>query len=276
MVLGGLVAVFAAVTGCSSDNPSATTTAGTGGAGGAGGSGGAGTGGAGGTSGGTCTSGIQIIFNPVYSAYDGTNTYKVPVIAYGITDSVKWSASDSSMVDLDPDAVQFGDAGPSGRGVMITTRKAGKVTISAVAGSACGSTELTITQATPELRQIGSDRYNNGVPVTFDGGMTPSCTNCHGATAPNTMLIDVQHTPQQTGGYSDEDLINIFTKGQKPPNGGCRVINPCGVWTSFHKWSATDQETQGIVFYLRSLEPTPQGSITFGGGRPPPDAGGAD
>jgi hypothetical protein len=207
----------------------------------------------------------------VYSAFDGVNTYKVPLIAYGITDTVKWSASDPSMVDFDPDAVDFGDAGAQGRGVMITTRKAGKVTITATAGTACGTAEMTITQATPELRQKGNDRYNNGVPVTFDGGTTPSCTNCHGATAPNTMLIDVQHTPQQTGGYSDEDLVNIFTKGQKPAGGGCRVINPCGVWSSFHKWTTTEEETKGIVFYLRSLAPSPQGSITFG--QPRPDAG---
>jgi hypothetical protein len=90
------------------------------------------------------------------------------------------------------------------------------------------------------------------------------------------MLIDVQHTPQQTGGYSDEDLINIFTKGQKPAGGGCRVISPCGVWTSFHRWTTTDDETKGIVYYLRSLEPSPQGSISFGTGTPRADAGPAD
>jgi len=258
----GLIAASAALGGCSSDSSSGSPT-GTGGAGGAGGAGGGGT---------TCTTGINVVFNPVYSAYDGINTYKVPLIAFGITDTVKWSASDPEMVDFEPDTVQFSDAGPiPGRGVMIKTRKAGRVTIKATAGSACGTAEMTISDATPALRQIGSDRYNNGVPVTFDGGTTPSCTNCHGATAPNTMLIDVQHTPQQTGGYSDEELINVFTKGQKPAGGGCRVISPCGVWSSFHRWTTTEDENKGIVYYLRSLEPSPQGSITFG--MPRPDGG---
>jgi hypothetical protein len=274
MVLCGCISAGAALTGCSDDKTTTTGTAGTGGTGGAGsgGTGGtAGTAGAGGTSGGECTSQLQILFPQAYSAFDGQNTYKVPAIAIGATatDTVKWTASDPSMVDLDPDTVQFGDAGSvPGRGVMITTRKAGKVTITAAVGSACGSSELTITQATPQERQIGSDRYNNGVPITFDGGRTPACSNCHGATSP-TMFLDVQHTPQQTGGYSDQEMIDIFTKGQKPPGGGCRVVS-CGVWTSFHQWITTEEETKGIVFYLRSLEPAPQGAIDFGGTQPPP------
>jgi hypothetical protein len=273
MTVCGTIACAAAV-GCGddkTDTAGTTTTGGSGGTG-AGGTGGTGTGGAAGSTGETCTTPLQIIFDHAYSAYDGQNTYKVPAIALGVTGTVKWTASDESMVYLDPDAVQFGDAGtPPGRGVMITTRKAGTVTITASAGSACGSSQLTIAQATPEERQIGSDRYNNGVPITFDGGRTPACSNCHGATS-NTMFLDVQHTPQQTGGYSDEDLVNIFTKGQKPPGGGCRVIS-CGVWASFHQWQATEQEMKGIVYYLRSLEPAPQGAIDFGGTRPPRDGG---
>jgi hypothetical protein len=252
IVLSGLVLTAAAIGGCSSDNSSGSPT-GTGGTGGAGG---------GSTK---CTVGMQLIFSPAYSAYDGINTYKVPIIALDITEPVKWSASDATMVDLTPDAVDFGDAGAlPGRGVMVQTRKAGKVTITASAGSACGQTELTITDGTPALRQIGSDRYNNGVAISFDGGRTPACTNCHGATS-NTMFFDVQHTPQQTGGYTDQDIIDIFTKGQKPPGGGCRAIS-CGVWNSFHKWDATEDETKGIVLYLRSLEPSPQGPLDFGGG----------
>jgi hypothetical protein len=209
---------------------------------------------------------MQLIFKPAYSAFDGMNTYKVPIIAMDITEPVKWTASDPSMVDLTPDAVDFGDAGAiPGRGVMVTTVKPGKVTLTATAGTACGQTELTIADGTPALRQVGSDRYNNGVAISFDGGRTPACTNCHGNTA-NTMFFDVQHTPQQTGGYTDEDLINIFTKGLKPPGSGCRAIS-CSAWNSFHKWDANEEETKGIVLYLRSLEPSPQGPLDFGGNR---------
>ena len=125
--MGGLVTACTLLSGCSSDssNGSPTGTGGTGGAGAAGGAGGttSGAGGSGGSTG-TCTSALQLIFSPAYSAYDGKNTYKVPAIAVGVTETVTWKASDPSMVDLDPDTVQFGDAGiVPGRGVMITTRK---------------------------------------------------------------------------------------------------------------------------------------------------------
>jgi hypothetical protein len=273
MALGGLVAATALVTGCGSDS-SGTGTGGAGGTGGSGGTGGA-TGGTGGATGGagggsTCATQFPIIFSPVYSAYDGQNTYKVPLIAYGITETVKWTASDPEAVDFTPDRVDFGDGGAiPGRGVMLQTRKAGKFTITATAGTACGTTDLTVTQATPAMRETGSNRYNNGVPISFDGGRTPACNNCHGSTNPGG-LVDVQHTPQQTGGYSDEELTNIFLKGEKPAGGGCRVV-PCGTWTSFHKWDVNEEEAKGIIFYLRSLEPAPQQGITI---RPPGGGGG--
>ncbi|MET0592490.1 MAG: hypothetical protein ABW133_07315 [Polyangiaceae bacterium] len=266
MALCGLVAATALVTGCGSDSNSGTGTGGAGGStGGAGGTGGT-TGGTGGTSGGACTSGnFPLIFSPVYSAFDGTNTYQVPVIAYGITDTVKWTSSDPDAVYFDADKVDFGDAGPNpGRAVLITTRKAGTFTISASSGTACGSAQLTVTQATADEREKGNNRYNNGVPISFDGGRTPACNNCHGSTNPGG-LTDVEHTPQQTGGYSDEELKNIFLKGQKPPGGGCRVVS-CGTWSSFHAWDVSEEESKGIIFYLRSLAPKPQGGITF---RPP-------
>lgn len=270
MALCGLVAATALATGCGGDDSSPT--GGTGGSGGTGGAGGTG-GSTGGTGGGnTCTSGFPIIFSPVYSAFDGTNTYKVPVIAYGITGEVKWTSSDPDAVYFDPGKVEFGDAGAPGAAAMITTRKVGEFTITASSGTSCGTTKLTVTQATAEERERGSNRYNNGVPLQLDGGRTPACNNCHGSTNPNQMLLDVQHTPQQTGGYSDEEMKNIFLKGEKPANGGCRVVTPCGTWTSIHKWEVSDDEAKGIIFYLRSLEPAPQGGITFR----PPGSGGRD
>lgn len=270
MALCGLVAVAAFANGCGSDSNSTTGTGGAGGSGGSTGGTGGSTGGAGGGS--ACTTGFPIIFSPVYSAYDGMTTYKVPVIAFGVTGDVKWTSSDPEAVYIDANKVDFGDAGAPGAAAMITTRKAGKFTITATSGTSCGTTDLTVTAAPAGARDTGSNRYNNGVPISFDGGRTPACNNCHGSTNPQQMLADVQHTPQQTGGYSDEDLQNIFLKGQKPAGSGCRVVNPCGTWSSFHKWEMTDDEAKGIIFYLRSIEPAPQGSITIR----PPGGGGRD
>jgi hypothetical protein len=50
-----------------------------------------------------------------------------------------------------------------------------------------------------------------------DGGT--ACTNCHGPTATNGPYRDVSHTPEQTGGFSDQELIGIFTGGMIPDGG---------------------------------------------------------
>lgn len=205
----------------------------------------------------------DILFSPMYSAFDGMHDYKVPAIVNGYTD-VRWEA--------DPmDAVAFTPLGDNG--VTITTRAAGDVRIIARSGSLSGSTMLHIRQADPSEWQIGFDRYNNEVPLPqLDpmqamamGVMLPddlSCRNCHGGGAE---ALSVEHTPQQTGGYSDADLIAIFTMGQKPPASNWRSGIPEFIYMRIHTWAATEEEKNGIVTYLRSLEPKSQGEIDFGG-----------
>ncbi len=83
----------------------------------------------------------------------------------------------------------------------------------------------------------------------------------------NNAFTDVAHTPEQTGGFSDDDLKSIVVRGTVP-NGGYfdRTIIPYGAWRVFHQWTdiQPDQEN-GIVAYLRSLTPSPQkGAVNFG------------
>jgi cytochrome c553 len=186
---------------------------------------------------------------------------------------------------------------PTTGGVMITTQKAGKVSIIATAGSLCGASLLTITAATPQDWADGSARYNDGVVINRiprTGGGRPggtggaggaggaaasggaggataqmaACTNCHGDTATSTELYKtVQHTPEQTGGFSDADLINIFQKGIVPTGG---YFDPTIVayttWQTFHKWDVGDTP-QSVVVYLRSLTPAAQTGMSNFGGR---------
>lgn len=205
----------------------------------------------------------DILFSTMYSAFDGVHEFKIPAIVNGYT-GVQWSAEDPTMVDL----VQTGD-----NSVMITTRKAGTTRIIARSGSLSGSAEIHITDATPQDWELGEQRYNNGVPLPqFDAQMAMSmgisipddlsCRNCHGGGAE---ALSVEHTPQQTGGYSDEDLVAIFTMGQKPPTAGWRTGIPMFIYTMLHTWTATEEEKKGVVVYLRSLEPKSQGPIDFGG-----------
>ena len=156
---------------------------------------------------------------------------------------------------------------------MITTRGAGVAKIIATAGPLEGSSVLTITQMSPADWELGNQRYNNEVPLPMidrtminpTNIMIPddlSCRNCHGGGA---MALSVEHTPQQTGGYSDEDLINIFTAGTKPPGAQFHTSFPESIYVRFHTWDATEAEKKGIVVYLRSLTPKSQGELDFGG-----------
>jgi cytochrome c553 len=178
--------------------------------------------------------------------------------------------------------------------VMITVKKAGTTNIVATAGGLCGQSALTVTAATADDWTVGSARYNDGVVLTIGrGGMTAqsdagtdaasaqqaACTNCHGDTA-NGPYKTVQHTPEQTGGFSDADLQNIFRHGTVPQGGYFDTsIVSYATWQSFHNWEMTDDQAKGIIVYLRSLTPAAQtGAANFGnrpdGGFTPPDGGG--
>jgi hypothetical protein len=236
--------------------------------------------------------GLPIKFNPIYSGYDGVHNYQVPVFVVGVDPaSVTWGSSDPSYVSLQPYV----------SGIMITTKKAGDVTIVATMGSKCGSAPLHITAFTPDDWNTGSMRYNNGNPLNLDldaAGLADvtipdsglegfdasgidacayampnpfenppaACTNCHGDMSNGkifgmTLFSDVQHTPEQTGGFSDDDLINVFVNGTVPPGGYFEGnIVPYCDWHTFHTWRdiSTPAEQKGMLAYLRSLTPMEQ------------------
>ncbi len=216
--------------------------------------------------------GLEIEFPRMYSAYGGSHEYKIPARVDGVR-GVEWSASPEGMVDLDKQA---------DGSVLITTKKAGEVTIRAKKGNISGTAKLTISSTSDEDWEFGNQRYNNGVTGKRErgdggagggkrdgggggGGWKPNpslaCTNCHARGKD-----DVEHTPMQTGGYSDDDLIMIFSEGKKPAGVEQRIM-PADKWERIHKWSMTDDEKKGLVTYLRGLEPQSQGPTDFGGGR---------
>jgi hypothetical protein len=80
-----------------------------------------------------------------------------------------------------------------------------------------------------------------------------SCTNCHGETS----ALMVQHSPQQTAGYSADQLIKIFTEASKPEGAPQRTQIPAMAWQTFHKWQMDEASKKAIVVYLRSLPPKP-------------------
>ncbi len=241
---------------------------------------------------------LEVYFSPMYSAYDGQHQFQIPSIVSGIQPTaIAWYASDTSKVSLTPDKTVGG--------VMITTKASGTVEILPSAGGLCGDSTLAITANTPDDWQAGNARYNDGIDLRdggrfgglygCDGGEcnTIACTTCHGATATGP-FVDVAHTPQQTGGFSDSDLGNIIRNGEVPgwscyPDGGGGYgpyagmwagsapdagyfddsIVPYCQWSHFHRWVMSDSELTGVICYLRSLTPAPQaGKADFGGHGP--------
>lgn len=217
---------------------------------------------------------LEIHFDTMYSAYDGQHDFKLPAVVTGVK-KVKWSVSDTSIASIETQ---------SDGSAMISVLKAGTVDIIAKAGSVVGKAPLTITESKDGEWEAGNQRYNNGTVLQRPPpGMKPdgggggffkdkqlSCTNCHGDGA-DKGSGDVEHTPTQTAGYSDEQLITIFTKGQKPAGVPQRVMMDKARWSKLHQWQMDEYAVKGIVVYLRSLEPKSQGEVDFGGRGPKGD-----
>jgi hypothetical protein len=221
---------------------------------------------------------LEIEFSTMYTGYDGVHDFKLPARIDGAK-NIKWSASPSGVVEF--------LKGSTASETMIhvinaPTDGTTNVTITAKVGSLSATAPLTITGATPEMWQEGSDRYNDGVNYSWghdhDGGGESSdgghrehpppdphlaCSNCHNQSGDN-QGEDVEHTPTQTGGYSDQDLINIVTQATKPAGIPQRIM-PLEQWQKIHKWQMDPQQLSGIVVYLRSLEPKSQGAVDFPG-----------
>ena len=243
------------------------------------------------------TNALTITFSPMYSAFISStsqHSFVVPAIVTGLNLSaatVQWSASDPSAVDFAADQTTGG--------TTITVHKSGTVTIQAQVGNLCGSAPLNVTQNTEADWMAGNDRYNNmnTVPNPFasadggppmrppggfmapdpnapspfepaDGGPGPACTNCHGPTATMGIFNGIEHTPEQTAGFSDQELTDIIVNGIIP-DGGYYAANiiPYQFWHIFHKWrDLTPDQQKGMVCYLRSLTPKQQdGHLDFNG-----------
>jgi hypothetical protein len=203
---------------------------------------------------------LDVLFSAMYSAYDGQHQFRLPAIAMGIQGAT-WSARPADAVELEPDF----ETG----GVMITMRRAGDVRIIARAGALSGSAMLRITASTPEQWELGRRLYDDELPLPADvldgapGLHVPdvlSCSNCHGRSA---SALDVEHTPQQTGGFSDEELAALVTMGAKPASRPVRTMLPAQFVAAVHTWNASVAQKQALVTYLRSIAPATQGPLDF-------------
>jgi hypothetical protein len=218
--------------------------------------------------------GLTVAFNPMYSAFDGKHVFQIPAVVRGSNTQVTWSA-DSTMVGMQTDNERPNE-------VLIQMLKPGNVLINVVSmDGKCGSAVLFISAAAESDWEIGNARYNDGQSLHLAAGATagsgspleqgtmggPACTSCHGETATTGPYTDVSHTPEQTGGFSDDDLLNIILRGDFPEGGYFDTsIANYTAWHNFHRWAdITMDQQKGIITYLRSLTPADQkGSVNFG------------
>jgi len=186
----------------------------------------------------------QIDFTPMYSAFIPGSTahvFSIPAITDDGNPGTTWCVGDSSQAILVPQS--FNDL----PGVMITVQgvgagsdgdagELGTIQVYALENDGtCGASTLTITATTEAEWTLGSARYNDNITLTGtrtgegallagtgdagsvyekDGGT--ACTNCHGPTATTGPYRQVAHSPEQTGGFSDQVLVGIFTQGNVP------------------------------------------------------------
>jgi hypothetical protein len=217
--------------------------------------------------------GLTVAFSPMYSAFDGKHVFQIPAIVRGSNGQVTWSA-DERMVGMQTDNERPNE-------VLIQMLQPGNVLINVESTDGkCGSSVLFISAAMESDWEIGNARYNNGQSLHLAAGATqgngspleqgtggPACTSCHGETATTGPYTNVSHTPEQTGGFSDEDLLGIILRGNFPDGGYFdHTIANYDAWHNFHRWAdITPDQQRGIITYLRSLTPADQkGSINFG------------
>lgn len=218
----------------------------------------------------------------MYSAFDGTRDYAVtpsvpsagpfshdadPVLA----SSIKW--------ELDGAFVKREDFPELPAAIKLITKKAGATTIAVTAKTLEGhafrsETKLFISRANPSELEAGEHRYDHGglraakrpeggvmccgvCPLLIELPKNSACGNCHNAAS----MVAFETTPTQVAGYSDQDLIEIFTQGAKPAGGVFTssflraAPMPDCLYKDFHTWEMTGEEKRGIVWKLRSLTP---------------------
>ncbi len=191
-------------------------------------------------------SGLGILtFMPkeAYSGYDGEHTYKVPLAVYDSADDLEVTATDSSSVEIVPTALENPERNDgtidNGKYFMVTVKRPGTITLKASSGGKTAEATINVTEYTSARWQTGKTRYENG-----GANGEPPCVQCH----VNGEAID--HSPAALATATDEEVAAVITTGISTAGFPIRVDHPSG-----HRWTVTDAEREGLVTYLRSLEP---------------------
>jgi cytochrome c553 len=206
---------------------------------------------------------LQLSFSPMYSAFVEGHEAQVPVTLKDTSlrgKGATFTSSDTSIATVTN----------TDKGGMVTVKKEGTVTIRGALDGESGAAKLTITKFTEAQWEIGKMRYSkselaiaptDGSPVSIVAlasdrsayNANGACNTCHTAQA---KTLKIENTPEQIAGYSDAELITIFTKGTKPEGVAQKTMVPSYAWGMLHSWTVTDEEKQGLIAFLRTQTPT--------------------
>lgn len=213
----------------------------------------------------TTTDTLRLVYSPMFSALVEGQVSQLPVrldSSYVDTSGAQFSSADPAIAEV----VQTAD------GVIITAKKEGRVSIKVALNDKTGSAVLTIKKYTQAQWLLGEARYKTKerAVIPTDGGppsailfatdpgsrnMSGGCNTCHASEA---QILQLEDTPMQTAGYTDDELITIFTKGEKPEWVYRKASIPSFLWGPNHAWTVSEEEKWGLVAYLRTKPPKRQ------------------
>ncbi len=178
----------------------------------------------------------------LYSGFDGTHTFTVPVAVYDSVADLTLTADDPSAVEIKPkelaNPVRQDGTTDNGKYFFVTAKKAGSIKLSAKSGGKTAEAQLTVTAYTPQRWQVGETRYKNA------SGSEPACANCH----VNGNAID--NSPAALATATDDAIGVVITTGISTAGFPIRIDGKPG-----HRWTVDETVSAGLVTYLRSLEP---------------------
>ena len=230
---------------------------------------------------------LQLTYAPMYSAFieGGAHEAQLPVQLKDTSLRGKGAKFTSS----DPSVAVVSDTAD---GATITVKKDGTTTIKAtLEGEGTGAAKLTVKKYTEAQWAAGQARYSkqelavvapnggaiNTVTIATPGARNANgaCNTCHTAQA---KVLKIENGPTQIAGYSDEELITIFTMGRKPEGAAMKSQIPGFFWGMFHSWTVTEDEKQGLLAFLRTQAPKANPAMIDYGvgpcpGAPAPTAG---
>jgi hypothetical protein len=218
----------------------------------------------------TDNGGLAFVTTPLYSAYVPSHEAQVPIV---IKDASRRKMG-AKFTSKDPSIATVVDTDD---GALVTVKKDGKVVISGSLEGDTGNVTINIKAYTDEQWTTGSNRFSKtDLAIMPKDGSAPSaialldsttrnpngaCNTCHTSQA---KTLGIENGPLQIAGYTDDDLITIFTMGKKPDGAKQASMIPSFIWGMFHEWTVTEEEKAGLIAFLRTQTPKANGTIDYG------------